>query len=457
MFDGGMPPANIEAEQCLIACVFANNDRYEAIAGTIQPDHFADATHAKIFEAIEKLIERGDSANAISLKRYFEQDRALDQVGGAEYLSLLNRFPVSDDPKNYSDIIVDAYKRRELQDLGRDLMGRAGDADVDESADDIIAMASDELEILSNTASIGKGAVPVSETLPDLLTALEGYWAGKDLDGVFTGMHDLDALMGPMLPGDLVVLGGRPSMGKTALALNISRNIARSGLPVPFFSQEMKTMSLNERLISGIARISTSAMKSKNLNQHDQERLAECIFDARELPLVIDETAAHKMPAIVAQCRRVKRNMGVGLIVIDHLGLLSPIDMREQKYLQVGRLVKAAKKLAMDLQVPVMLLSQLSRAVESRENKRPLLSDLRDSGEIEQDADKVLFCYRHEYYQEKTKPDKETEPDKYRIWLEESEPHFGMGEVIVAKNRTGGKVGSVPMRFVGEFTSWEDR
>ena len=473
------PPVNYEAEQALLGAILANNRAFERVSDFLRPEHFADATHGRIFEACGKLIERGQIANAVTLKNLFEQDAALTEVGGAQYLAKLQSSYVTIiNAADYGRTVHDLFLRRELIALGEDVVNDAFEQDLDISATNQIEAAEQKLY---NLAEAGQPEGGFRSFRSAVIEAVEMTEAALKRDshvsGVTTGFRDLDRLLGGMHHSDLIILAGRPSMGKTALATNIAYNAASSrrresapdGTPievpevVAFFSLEMSTEQLATRILSEQAHVRSDAMRRGEIRDDEFDRVFEASRALHTLPLFIDDTPALSIPALRTRARRLKRQHGLSLIVVDYLQLMQgPPGMRNENRVQeVSEITRGLKAVAKELNVPILALSQLSRQTEQRDDKRPQLSDLRESGSIEQDADVVVFLYREEYYLSRERPTQraaetgERFSERQASYDDRLEKARNKAEVIVAKQRHG-PIGTVELHFQGEFTQFND-
>lgn len=473
------PPVNYEAEQALIGAILENNRAYERVGDFLQPDHFADPVHGRIFEACAKLIERGQQANAITLKNLFEQDEALTEVGGARYLADLQKSYVTIiNASDYGRTIHDLHLRRELIALGEEVVNDAFSQDLEISATDQIEGAEQRLYHLAEAGTTEGGLTPFKSAITAAVNMAEAAMKrDSHVAGVSTGFKDLDKLLGGLHQSDLVILAARPSMGKTALASNIAYNAAaskrREKAPdgserevsevVAFFSLEMSAEQLATRIIAEQAHVRSDAMRRGEIKPEQFDRIFETSRALHALPLFIDDTPALTIPALRTRARRLKRQQGLSMIVVDYLQLMQgPAGFRNENRVQeVSEITRGLKAVAKELNVPVIALSQLSRQTEQRDDKRPQLSDLRESGSIEQDADVVMFLYREEYYLAREKPSHRVSEssDKFNErqanYDERLEQARNKAEVIVAKQRHG-PIGSIDLVFHGEFTQFND-
>ena len=410
------PPHNFEAEQALLGAVLMNNRALEKVAEFLRAEHFADPTHGRIYQACQALSFKNQIANPVTLKTYLQSDAGLAELGGDAYLArLAGSAATIINAEDYGRLIFDLHLRRELIAVGEDMVNDAFDTDMDNMATGQIETAEKKLFDLATAGQAEGGFVEFRKTL---ITAIEQAEAahkreGK-LSGVTTGLRDLDGKLGGLHPSDLLILAGRPSMGKTALATNIAFNAARAyrveqsptgerkvidGAVVAFFSLEMSAEQLATRILAERAEIPSHKIRQGEMSNEEFERLVVVAQELHQLPLYIDDTPALSVSAVRTRSRRLHRTHGLGLIVIDYLQLLAGTTGKrvENRVQEVSDITRGLKALAKELNVPVLALSQLSRAVEQREDKRPQLSDLRESGSIEQDADVVMFVFREQY------------------------------------------------------------
>jgi replicative DNA helicase len=455
-------PHSYETEQALLGALLVNNEVFDQVADIVAPHHFADALHGRIFEAIGTLINGGQQASVLSLGRQFDQDPALISAGGSKYLARMAASCVMImGCADYARAIVDLWQRREAMGAAHEMMCRAIDASVDVTARDIIESLEGRLGEITASAEVGRDAVTASDAVAQAVAQTEAAMrAGTHITGVTTGLADLDKRLGGLHPADLIVLAGRPSMGKSALATNIARAVAgRPNLderkPVYFASLEMGTAQIGQRWAAELTGISTERQRGGDVSDAEFERLIDAKDDVLGWPCLVDDSA-RTVAAIRSRARRMKRRYGsLGLIVIDYLQLLVPEQFRRQdnRVNEITAITVALKAMAKELDVPVLALSQLSRQVESREDKRPLLSDLRESGSIEQDADVVMFVYREEYYLDRREPKEGT--DAHGTWLGLKNDAKNRGDIIVAKVRMG-RIGTVKAHWNGEAGRWGD-
>jgi len=474
------PPYNTEAEQALLGAILINNGAYFRVAEFLQAGHFGNAVHGRIFVAISKLIERGQVANPVTLKNLFDQDGALAEIGGAQYLAGLAGAAVTIiNAEDYGRAIYDLYLRRQLITLGEDVVNDAFRQDLDDPAHQQIERVEKKLFDLATTGQSEVGFRPFGNALTEAISSAEAAFkrSGKTV-GVATGFVDLDKKLGGLHPSDLVILAGRTAMGKTAFATNIAlhaakaykpatapdgRVVAEDGAVVGFFSLEMSAEQLATRILAEESGVSSDRIRRGDVSHDDFDRFVRASQQLTALRLFIDDTPALTVSALRTRARRLMRQQGLGLIIVDYLQLLRPSSQPrviENRVQEVSDITRGLKALAKELNVPVLALSQLSRAVEQREDKRPMLADLRESGSIEQDADVVMFLFREEYYKSRppTRGSDETDDkfnDRYQAWQEELEKVYGLGEIILAKQRHG-PLGTVKLRFDAQTTKFED-
>jgi replicative DNA helicase len=473
------PPMNLEAEQALLGAILANNAAFEKVSDFLLPPHFSDPAHARIFEACGTLIERGQIANAIQLKNLFEREELLSDVGGAQYLAKLqSSFVTIINAADYGRTIHDLYLRRQLIALGEDVVNDAFEHDLDSDANRQIEGAEERLYNLAEAGEIEGGLAPFRQAIIESINMTEAAMRREGaIAGVPTGLSDLDKLLGGLHNSDLVILAGRPSMGKTALATNIAYNAAttareekdaegnliRRPYVVGFFSLEMSAEQLATRILAERSKVRSDAMRRGELSKDDFDAIFEASRELHDLPLFVDDTPSISISQLRTRARRLKRQHGLSLIVVDYLQLMQPAPGRrnDNRVNEVSEITRGLKSVAKDLSVPVLALSQLSRQVEQREDKRPQLADLRESGSIEQDADVVMFVYREQYYLERSEPtrrDDEAEErfqDRYDKWQQRCEKAYGVAEVIVAKQRHG-PIGTRKFQFDGNVTTFSD-
>jgi len=459
------PPHNDEAEMALLGAILHNNRAFERVADFLRPEHFASRVHGRIFEAVGRLIDRGLIADPITLKQYFEADADLAEIGGYAYLMRLAGSVASIvNAEDYGRAVHDLHLRRELITLGEDIVNDAYKDDLDNEATSQIEAAEQRLFNLASTGEIESGLQTFGTALTASIKAAESAFRREgQLAGVPSGFTDLDKLLGGLHASDLLILAGRPSMGKTALATNMAFHAARTvedaeigrNHIVAFFSLEMSAEQLATRILAEQTGIPSERIRRGELSNDDFERLVVVSQELERLPLYIDDTPALSIAALRTRARRLKRSPGLSMVVVDYLQLLhgSSSARNENRVQELSEITRGLKTIAKELDVPVLALSQLSRAVENREDKRPQLADLRESGSIEQDADVVMFVYRDEYYLARKEP-REGTPE-HVAWQEEMEKVHNLAEIIVAKQRHG-PIGKVTLQFEGETTRFSN-
>ncbi|MBN9486205.1 MAG: replicative DNA helicase [Alphaproteobacteria bacterium] len=473
-----LPPENLEAEQALLGSILVNNAAYHRVSDFLKGEHFANALHGRLFDDAARLIEKGQVVSVITLKTYLEQDEAMKEAGGAQYLANLAAASVHViDAEQYGRVVHDLYLRRQLIALGHDVVNGAFKPTLEESAMEQIEVAEKQLYDLASVGQIEGGFKPFRASLTEAMTAAEAaYHRAGQLTGVASGLFQLDQLLGGLHRSDLIILAGRPAMGKSSLATNIGFNAARAyreehdtngrvkavdGAVVGFFSLEMSAEQLATRMVSEQAEIPSEKIRKGELISADFDKVLSVANELEHLNFFIDDTPALSIAALRTRARRLKRMHGLGLLIVDYLQLLAPSgkSRQENRVQEVSEITRGLKTLAKELDVPVLALSQLSRAVEQREDKRPQLADLRESGSIEQDADVVMFIYRDEYYLMRDEPQRRAEESDQRFnerhdaWRQRCEQQYGKAEVIVAKQRHG-PTGIVRLAFEGQFTKF---
>ena len=465
-------PHNIEAEQALLGAILINNEACDRVSGFLRAEDFFESVHARIYETAALLIRSGKLASPVTLKTFFEHDDSLSEIGGAAYLARLAAAATTIiNAGAYGNTIHELATRRQLIELGTDLVTKAYDAPVDMAPRELIETTEQSLYVLAETSKYGSGFQSFGKALSAAVDmAANAYERDGGLSGLATGLCDLDAKLGGLQPCDLIILAGRPSMGKTSLATNIAYHIARGyrgerqadgseescdGGIVAFFSLEMSAEQLATRIISEQTEISSQRIRRGQIAEDEFKRLVTVSREIQSLPLFIDDTGGLSIAQLAARSRRLKRNRGLGLIVVDYLQLLTGSDRRslEGRVQEVSQITNGLKALAKELGIPVLALSQLSRQVEQRDDKRPQLADLRESGSIEQDADVVMFIFREEYYLQRRQP-RENTPEFF-TWQDEMEKVTGQAEVIIGKQRHG-PTGTVTLQFDANLTKFQN-
>ncbi len=460
-------PHNIEAEQQLLGAILTNNDVYDRIAALVKPEHFFDPVHQRIFERAAARIQKNALASPVTMKPFFEDDAGLRELGGPSYLVRLAGAAISAyAARDYAQMIYDLAVRRELIALGRDISAKAAKVEIHSEPKEQITEAEQRLYKLGEQGVAERGFQSFLKAVTDAVNvANAAYQRDGGLAGISTGLIDLDKKLGGLHPSDLLILAGRPSMGKTSLATNIAFNIAKAykrgrthdgsdgaveGGVVGFFSLEMSAEQLAARILSEASEVPSEQIRRGDMTETEFRRFVEAAKSLESCPLYIDDTPALPISQCAARARRLKRTHGLDVLIIDYLQLLKGTSKNDNRVQEVSEITQGLKAIAKELNIPVIALSQLSRQVESREDKRPQLSDLRESGSIEQDADVVMFVYRDEYYKEREKPG-DHELEKMAQWQSVMEQVHGKAEVIIGKQRHG-PIGSVELSFEGRFT-----
>ncbi|WAJ30415.1 replicative DNA helicase [Antarcticirhabdus aurantiaca] len=464
-------PANIEAEQALLGAILVNNDAYYVVHDFLKPDHFFEPLHREIFDKTGEMIRMGKLANPVTIKTFLPAQDRVGDISLAQYLARLAAEATTIiNAGDYGRAIYDLALRRSLIGIGEEMVNLAFDAPLDMEPKLQIEEAEKRLFSLAETGRNDGGF----QSFTDAVTiAVRMATAAKDRDGglsgVSSGIMGLDRRMGGLQPSDLIILAGRPAMGKTSLVTNIAFNVAaayepaeqadgtfqaKNGGVVAFFSLEMSAEQLATRIMSEQTEISSSKIRRGSINDQELVKLVACSETMQRLPLYIDQTGGISIAALSARARRLKRQKGLDVMIIDYVQLMQGSSKTAGNRVQeITEITTGLKALAKELNVPIIALSQLSRQVENREDKRPQLSDLRESGSIEQDADVVLFVYREEYYLAAREPKPGT--DEHLKWEQAMNDARGKAEVIIAKQRHG-PTGSVPLAFQAEFTRFSD-
>jgi replicative DNA helicase len=466
--NSGSAPHNTEAEQQLLGALLTNNDVFDKVASIISPDHFFDPVHRDIFERAAERIGKNMLASPVTLKAYMEDHIGLKELGGPAYLAKLAASAISTYAvRDYAKLIYELHLRRELIEVGNDISGSAASGEDKRDPVEQIVAAEQKLYSLSEQGKSDSGFTSFLSAVTQAVTsANEAYQRGGGMAGISSGLVDLDKKMGGLHKSDLIILAGRPSMGKTSLATNIAYNVAKvykkgikedgsegaiQGGVVGFYSLEMSAQQLAARILAEASEISSHKIRQGDMTEDEFRRFVEAAKTLESCPLYIDDTPALPISQLAARARRLKRTHGLDVLIVDYLQLVRGTPSTQGNRVQeIGEISMGLKAIAKELNVPVIALSQLSRTVESRDDKRPQLSDLRESGSIEQDADVVMFVYRGEYYKEREKPDEHDQEATLR-WREEMERLYAKAEVILGKQRHG-PIGTVELSFTAEFT-----
>ena len=462
-------PHNVEAEQGLLGALLVNNEVYDKISQLLHSQHFFDPVHQRIYEVAIEKISRNSLASPVTLKTHFQNDPGLKELGGVSYLAKLAASAISlFGAVDYAKLICELALRRNLINLGREISEKALSEDVEDSPEEQIAMAEAQLYSIAEKGAESTGFTPLlSASKEAILIANKAYQQDGGISGVSTGLIDLDKKLGGLHSSDLLIIAGRPSMGKTSLATNMAFSIAKSlkkrknedgsedivqGGIVGFFSLEMSSAQLATRILSENSKVPSDKIRKGDLTEREFRSFIESAQDIEKCPLYIDDTAALSISALAGRARRLKRMYGLDVLFIDYLQLIRPSSSRDSRVNEISEITQGLKSIAKELNIPVVALSQLSRQVEARDDKRPQLSDLRESGSIEQDADVVMFIFREEYYKEREKPD-EHDVENFIKWQEDMSRLHGRAELIIGKQRHG-PIGTVELSFQSKFTTF---
>ncbi|HEY4274544.1 MAG TPA: replicative DNA helicase [Rhizomicrobium sp.] len=463
-------PYDVEVEQALLGAILVDNQVLERVSTLLKIEDFYDPLHARIFETMSLAVERGSFVlTPLTLHAAMKADPGLIEVGGTAYLAgLAQAAPALPNVRDLAKILHDLAVRRNLIRIGEGIVNSAYEAPTaDKGPQAQIEDAEKALYNISESAKYGQGPIDFSESLRRTVELAEKAQArGGRISGLVTGFTDIDSLLGGLQPSDLIILAGRPGMGKTSLATNMAFNIARAysqdieagaevprGAPVLFFSLEMAAQQLSGRILSEQTEIEMWKIRNGRFAENEWEKFVLSMQDLSTLPLYIDDTGGISIAQISARARRMKREKNIGCVIIDHLQIVSSSGRPENRVQELTEISKSLKVLAKDLDLPVMALSQLSRSVDSRDDKRPVLSDLRESGSIEQDADVVMFVYREEYYLKSREPDPSSAD--HAKWLEKCERSHRRAEVLVEKHRHGA-TNKIDVYFDDRFTRFSN-
>ena len=452
-------PNNIEAEQSVIGSILLSNEIFDDINILIRSKNFYDPMHQKIFSAIEKLIYSGTLANPITLKNYFENEK--DELNVPDYLVKITKFSTSSRQAiEYSKLIYDLFVKRELIKISENIIDTAKLNDLDHDGQSIIENFEKSLFDLAEKGSFSSSIVKFDEAMKMTIEmASSAYKNEEGIVGVPSGLTDLDDRLGGMHKSDLLIIAGRPSMGKTALATNIAFNAAKKiqndgrKSSIAFFSLEMSSEQLSTRILAEQSRIKSNDIRRGRISEEQFDKFIETSKNISELPLYIDETPAISIAALSNRARRIKRLYGLDMVVVDYIQLMKAANFKEGRVQEISAITQGLKALAKELSVPVLALSQLSRAVEQRDDKKPQLSDLRESGSIEQDADVVMFVYREAYYLERKEPRPATV--EHAEWQAKMSEVSNLAEIMISKQRHG-PTGNIMLEFEAMFTKFKD-
>ena len=455
-------PKNIEAEQTILGSILANNELYDEITDQIDGGYFFDPVHQKIYKIISNLISKGLLANPITIKNFFNSNEELVEIGGIDYLLKLTKVSTTKNQiKYYSQLLSDLYIRRQLINISEETLEESKNKELEITGTNILENTERKLFEVAEKGNFQKSFVTFKDALKETIDmATAAYKNDQGIVGVPSGLTDLDDRLGGLHKQDLIIVAGRPSMGKTALATNIAFYAAQNiqvknkHSSVAFFSLEMSSEQLSTRILSEQSRIKSNDIRRGKINQEDFEKFIEASKNLENLPLHIDDTPAISIAAVSNRARRLKRKQGLDLIVIDYIQLMKSSGYKnEGRVIEIAQITQGLKALAKELDVPVLALSQLSRQVEQRDDKKPQLSDLRESGSIEQDADVVMFVFREQYYLEKQEPKLGTA--EHVEWQEKMNQVHNQAEIIIGKQRHG-PTGLIKLEFESAFTKFKD-
>ncbi len=469
--------SNTDAELALIGCILWDNKNYEKVSDFLNENHFVDETNKIIFSTIKNLLDKNIHVSPITLKNYLPDDN--DDLNKVNYLNQLkDSTPSTQNTYNYAKIIYDLYVKRNLVGVAHNIIQETN-SNNDQTAENLIENAENDLYNLSQNGNSDRSFVNFGNALQGAVEIIsEAYKREGKIAGVPTGFKDLDNKLGGLHKSDLIIIAGRPSMGKTALGTNIAFNCAIKyqeekdefknkkiidGGKVAFFSLEMSSEQLATRILAEQTKISGDKMRKAELNKNDFNKIAKISSELENLNLIIDDNPVLTIPTLRARARRLKRLHDINLIIIDYLQLMSASsnNRNDGRVQEISEITRGLKSIAKELNIPIIALSQLSRQVEQREDKRPQLSDLRESGTIEQDSDVVIFIYRESYYLERMMPIRKTEEDDMKYnermsrWQQLTDDSYNKAEIIIAKQRHG-PIGTVKMHFDANFTKFSD-
>ena len=470
--DVGIPhaPANLEAEQALLGALLYDNAAFERLGDNLQARHFFEPFHQRLFAAVEGAIRKGQLADPLLLAEQFTRDVGFEELGGVRYLAaLVERAPPAANAPDYARAVYDLALRRDLIRIGGEIAQVATDGDPELSARDQIEAAEQQLYSLAETGGVSQGFVSFADALQGAVTmAAEAHSRDGGLAGLSTGLIDLDGKIGGLHPSDLVIIAARPSMGKSSLATNIGFDVARSyawepqpdgskktvrGGVVAFFSLEMSADQLALRILAEVSGVSGDRLRKGEIEASEFGRVRDAALEIQDAPFYIDDTGGITLAKLTARARRLKRTVGLDLLIVDYLQLITMggSSRQENRVQEVSAITQGLKALAKELSIPVIALAQLSRQVENREDKKPQLADLRESGSIEQDADMVMFIYRESYYLSRLEPREGTA--EHFTWQEQMDQVKGVAEIVIGKQRHG-PIGTVKLSFNEEITKF---
>ncbi|WP_297693534.1 replicative DNA helicase [Phenylobacterium sp.] len=463
-------PANVEAEQALLGALLYDNAAFERIGDNLQGRHFYEPFHQRLFETVEAHIRKGQLAEPILIAEQFARDPGFEELGGVRYLAdLVDRAPPAANAPDYARAVYDLALRRDLIRIGGEISTLAANGDPELDAKEQIEQAEQQLYALAETGGVSQGFVSFAEALHGAVTmAAEAHSRDGGLAGLSTGLIDLDSKIGGLHPSDLVVIAARPSMGKSSLAANIGFDVARNyawepqpdgskktvrGGVVAFFSLEMSADQLAMRMLAEVSGVSGDRLRKGEIDASEFGRVRDAALEIQDAPFYIDDTGGITLAKLAARARRLKRTVGLDLLIVDYLQLITMglASRQENRVQEVSAITQGLKALAKELAIPVIALAQLSRQVENREDKKPQLADLRESGSIEQDADMVMFIYRESYYLSRLEPREGSE--EHFKWQEQMDQVKGLAEIIIGKQRHG-PIGTVKLSFNEDLTKF---
>ncbi len=455
-------PANFQAEQMLLGAILINSDLIEQVNEFLRSEHFYETLHQKIYSAIEILTEKRLTASTVTLKSMLDKDPLYNEANGDEYLIKLATIAmVVINPYDYGKIIYDLALKRNLISLGEDIVNDSYNSTLEQTATEQLELAESRLYQLASKGVYNKGFVCMKDLVTESLESINRAMKNKNhITGISTGLMDLDNKLSGFQNSDLIIIAGRPSMGKTAFAINFAFNACKAlskktkdnekPASVGFFSLEMSAEQLASRLLSMMARVDSTHLRNGKVNEEHYIDLKKASTELADMPFFIDDTPALSIATVRTRARKLKRKHNLGIIFVDYLQLLRGSQKTDNRVLEISEITQGLKAIAKELNIPVVALSQLSRAVEQREDKHPMLSDLRESGSIEQDADLVMFLYREEYYLKRKEP---TPGDpKYSEWQEKLDKAHNIAKILIAKHRNG-SVGNIQLYYVDKFSS----
>ncbi len=454
-------PYNLQAEQMLLGAILINSDNLDVVNEYLRAEHFFEPLHKKIFDSINIIVEKGLTPSSISLHSMLDRVESYHEAGGKDYLTKLSAMAtVIINVRDYGHIIYDLALKRNLISIGEAIVNDAFDSSLEQSATDQLENAENNLFKLASSGILDKNFLSMKDSVGLSLESINRAMKNDDhVSGISTGVTDLDNKLSGFHDSDLVIIAGRPSMGKTAFAINFAINACKAlkirakneeeQKSVAIFSLEMSSEQLATRLLSMVTKIDSSSLRNGKVNEENYNKLRVAASELANMPIFIDDTPALSIAALRAKARKMKRKNNLGIIFVDYLQLLRG-SKTDNRVLEISEITQGLKAIAKELSVPVIALSQLSRAVEQRDDKRPMLSDLRESGSIEQDADVVMFLFREEYYLKRKEPP--AGDPKYNEWHEKLSKAHNIAEIIVAKHRNGA-VGNVQVYYVDKYST----